>query len=166
MEQFPSVYFVQVYSILIKAWVVEDLGTHPNRLSLIFLIRTGLTCPSTINSSATLDNIGASKIGRRSLFTSLIGFCFGLGLHRLLTMQVRHQGLGPLWVSVTTVSYRRNRWKQHTEAIWEHLGQEESQLRVVRSHSLGRQTLRFIVLAKLGIFGDGSICWNNLVISS
>ena len=79
VEPFPSVCFVQACSILIKAWVVEDLGTDPNWLSLIFLIRTGLTCVSTINSSATLDNIGVSEIRRRYLFTSLIGFCFGMG---------------------------------------------------------------------------------------
>ena len=31
---------------------------------------------------------------------------------------------------------------------------------------IGQTNASLIVLAKLEIFGDGSICWNNLVVSS
>jgi hypothetical protein len=65
--------------ILISACVVDDFGTHPNWLALIFLSIACLTYSSTTNSSATLDNIGVREIGRRCLLTSVTGFCLGTG---------------------------------------------------------------------------------------
>ena len=58
---------------MINAWVVEDLRIAPNLLFLIFAIMAGFTYSSTLNSSATLDKIGVSDIGRRSLLMSFGG---------------------------------------------------------------------------------------------
>ena len=55
---------------MINAGVVEDLGMAPNWLFLIFAKMAGFTCSFTTNSSATLDKIGVSDIGRRSLLIS------------------------------------------------------------------------------------------------
>ena len=52
----------------------------PNWLSSIFLRIDGHKCSATTNSSATLQRRGVSEMGRRCLFTSLIGFYFGIGM--------------------------------------------------------------------------------------
>ena len=63
----------------INACVVEDFGIAPNWLSPIFLRIDGRKYSATKNSSATLERIDVNEMGRRCLFTSLIGFCFGIG---------------------------------------------------------------------------------------
>ena len=70
---------VQGCTILISACVVEDSGIAPNWLSPIFLRIDGRKCSASTNSSATLERTGVNEIGRRCLFTSLIGFSFGIG---------------------------------------------------------------------------------------
>ena len=55
------------------------LGTDPYWLPPIFLLDTGLTYVSTINSSVTLNNIIVGQVGRKCLFASWIGLCFGMG---------------------------------------------------------------------------------------
>ena len=79
VDPVPSVCLVQECTILISAYVVEDAGMAPNWLSPIFLRIDGRKCSATTNSSATLERRGVSEMGRRCLFTSLIGFCFGIG---------------------------------------------------------------------------------------
>ena len=63
----------------INACVVEDFGIAPNWLSPIVLRIDGCKYSATKNSSATLERMDVNKMGRRCLFTSLIGFCFGIG---------------------------------------------------------------------------------------
>ena len=65
--------FVHLWIIAINAWVVEDLRIALNWLFLIFAIMAGFTYSSTTNSSATLDKIGVSDIGRRYLLMSFGG---------------------------------------------------------------------------------------------
>ena len=79
MDPVPSVCVVQGCTILISACVVEDSGIAPNCLSPIFLRIDGRRCSATTNSSATLERTGVNEMGRRCLFMSLIGFCFGIG---------------------------------------------------------------------------------------
>ena len=74
MDPVPSVCLVQECTILISAYVVEDAGMAP-----IFLRIDGRKCSANTNSSATLERRGVSEMRRRCLFTSLIGFCFGIG---------------------------------------------------------------------------------------
>ena len=76
---FPSVSFVHLWNMVIRANVVEDLGMAPNCFFLILAKIAGFTCSSTTNSSAIFDIIGVSEIGRRSLFMSFGGFFFGIG---------------------------------------------------------------------------------------
>ena len=68
---FPSVLTSQLCVRLISACFVDELGIVPNCLWSISFNTAGLTC------STILDRIGVSEIGRRCLFTSFIGFCFG-----------------------------------------------------------------------------------------
>ena len=79
MDPAPSVYLAQERTILINACVVEDFGIAPNWLSPIFLRIDGRKYSATTNSSATLERMDVNEMGRRCLFTSLIGFCFGIG---------------------------------------------------------------------------------------
>ena len=76
---FPSVLTSQLYVMLISACVVDELGIVPNCLWSISFNTAGLTYCLTIWFSVILDRIGVSEIGRRCLFTSFIGFCFGTG---------------------------------------------------------------------------------------
>ena len=79
MDPVLSVCLVQECTILISACVVEDSGIAPKWLSPISLRIDGRKCSATTNSSATLERTGGNEMGRRCLFTSLIGFCFGIG---------------------------------------------------------------------------------------
>ena len=63
----------------INACVVEDFGIAPNWLSPIFLRIDGHKYSATKNPSATLERMDVNEMERRCLFTSLIGFCFGIG---------------------------------------------------------------------------------------
>ena len=74
MDPVPSVCLAQECTRLINACVVEDFGIAPNWLSPIFLRIDGRQYSATTNSSATIE-----RMGSRCLFTSLIGFCFGIG---------------------------------------------------------------------------------------
>lgn len=82
---------VQECTILISAYVVEDAGMALNWLSPIFLRIDGRKCSATTNSSATLERRGVSEMGRRCLFTSLIGFCFGIGT---ISAEFQEGGIG------------------------------------------------------------------------
>ena len=79
MDPVPSVCLAQKCTRLINACVVEDFGLSPNWLSPIFLRIDGRKYSATTNSSATLERMDVNEMGRRCLFTSLIGFCFGIG---------------------------------------------------------------------------------------
>ena len=48
-------------------------------MSPIFLRIDGRRYSATTNSSDTLKRTGVNEMGRRCLFSSLIGFCFGIG---------------------------------------------------------------------------------------
>ena len=65
--------------MLITACVVDEFGMAPYCLSPIFLSIAGFKCSSTTNSSATFDLTDVNEMGCRCLFTSLIGFCLGIG---------------------------------------------------------------------------------------
>ena len=66
--------------MLIRAWVVHDLGIVPNcRPSTIFNM-AGLTNLSTTTSSATFDRTGVSDIGLKCKLISKTGFCFDKGV--------------------------------------------------------------------------------------
>ena len=75
-----SVCLAQECTVLVNACVVEDFGIAPNWLSPI----DGRKYSATTNSSATLERMDVNEMGSRCLFTSLIGFCFGIGtgVHR------------------------------------------------------------------------------------
>ena len=65
--------------MLISACVVDEFGMAPYWLSPIFSSIASFKCSSTTNPSATFDKTGVNEMGRRCLFTSLIGFCLGIG---------------------------------------------------------------------------------------
>ena len=75
----PSVALFHECSMLIKAWVVLLPDIAPNRWESTFLRSAGFTKPSTTKSSATFDKMGVKDMGLKWLFTSRIGFCFGIG---------------------------------------------------------------------------------------
>ena len=77
---FPSVALIHEWVILARASVVLEPGTVPNCRGSICLSTAGLTKRSTTISSANLERIDVREIGRRCLFTSRTGVCFGIGV--------------------------------------------------------------------------------------
>ena len=63
-----------------RASVALEPGTVPNCRGSICLNTAGLTKSSTTISSANLERIDVREIGRRCLFTSRTGVCFGTGV--------------------------------------------------------------------------------------
>ena len=75
----PSVALFHECSMLIKAWVVLLPGIVPNWQGSTFLRTADFTKFSITKSSVTFDKMGVKDMGRKWLFASRIGFCFGTG---------------------------------------------------------------------------------------
>ena len=76
---FPSVALFHACVTLKSASVVFDPGIVPNCFGSTFAGTAGFTCCSSTNSSATFDSAGVREIGRKCLFSSYTGTCFGIG---------------------------------------------------------------------------------------
>ena len=66
--------------MLIREWVVEELGNVPNWRRSTIVRMAGLMYLSTTTSSATFDKIGDNEIGRKCLLTSRTDFRLGNGV--------------------------------------------------------------------------------------
>ena len=75
----PSVALFHECSMLIKAWVLLRPGIVPNWREATFLRTACFTKPSTTKSSAAFYKMGVNDMRLKWLFTSRIGFCFGIG---------------------------------------------------------------------------------------
>ncbi len=79
VELLACVLLFQECNILIKVYVVLEFGMALNWFSSILANIAGFKCCSTTNSSATLGKMGASDIGRKWSFISVIGLFFVMG---------------------------------------------------------------------------------------
>ena len=76
---FPSVPRDHVWSMLIRAMVVDDFGIAPYWFPQITSRTAGLMTSSTTNSFSTLETQDISEISLKSFFRSNMGFFLGRG---------------------------------------------------------------------------------------
>ena len=76
---FPSVPRDHVWSMLIRAMVVDDFGIAPYWFPQITSRTAGLMTSSTTNSFSTLETQDVSEISLKSFFRSSMGFFLGRG---------------------------------------------------------------------------------------